>query len=103
MDALDGVEVTDLDSSTRRQLDVPANVKGALVTSVDQDSNAGDAGLGQGYVIMEINHQTVRNAEEAVKESDQAKTERLLLRVWSRSESGATGTRYLHVDNKTQT
>jgi serine protease Do len=100
MDALDGVEVTDLDSSARRQLEIPSNVKGALVTSVDQDSNAADAGLRQGDVIMEINHQGVRNADEAVKQSEQAKTDRLLLRVWSRSESGVTGTRYLAVDNK---
>jgi serine protease Do len=99
MDALDGVEVTDLDSGSRRQLDIPGNVRGALVTTVEQDSNAADAGLRQGDVIMEINHQAIRNADDAVKESERAKSDRLLLRVWSRSETGASGTRYLAVDN----
>ncbi len=99
LDALDGVEVTDLDSRTRRQMDVPANIHGALVTAVDQDSNAAEAGLRQGDVIMEINHQIIRNSDDAVRESEQARSERLLLRVWSRSGNGVTGTRYLAVDN----
>ncbi|HZR17557.1 MAG TPA: DegQ family serine endoprotease [Verrucomicrobiae bacterium] len=98
-DALDGVEVTDLDAAARRQLDIPRNIQGALVVNVDPDCNAAQAGLGQGDVILEINHQHVRNADDAVALSQKVKSPRLLLRVWSRSGPGAGGTRYLVVEN----
>jgi len=100
MDALDGVEVTDLDSSTRRQLDVPRTLHGALVVNVDPDSTAAEAGLRQGDVIVEINRQQVRNANDAVALTQRVKGDRLLLRVWSRGAEGRPGgTRYLVVDN----
>src|SRR5437763_19856 len=38
LDALDGVEVADLDSRARNQFDIPNNIHGALVTNVEQDS-----------------------------------------------------------------
>jgi serine protease Do len=98
-DALDGVEVTDLDAATRRQLEVPRAVQGALVVNVDPDSSAARAGLSQGDVITEINRQRVRSADDAVALTQKAKEERLLLRVWSRSGAGTVGTRYLVVDN----
>ena len=98
-DALDGVEVTDLDSGTRRQLEVPRNIQGALVVNVDPDSTAAQGGLSQGDVIMEINRQRVRNADDAVALSHKVKSDRVLLRVWSRMDGGPGGTRYLVVDN----
>src|SRR5208283_2956179 len=97
-DALDGVEVTDLDAQVRREVDVPGNVRGALVTSVDQDSNAAEAGLRAGDVIVEIEHQPVRGADEAVAASEKAKGDRILLRVW-RSGEGRGGMLFLSVDN----
>src|SRR5262249_50915749 len=36
-DALDGVEVADLDSSARREVAIPSRIVGALVTKVDPD------------------------------------------------------------------
>ena len=98
-DALDGVEVTDLDAATRRQLDVPRTVQGALVVNIDPDSNAAESGLSQGDVIMEINRQRVRNADDAVALSQKVKGDRVLVRVWSRGGGGPGGTRYLVVDN----
>jgi serine protease Do len=77
---------------------VPSNVRGALVTNVDQDSNAAEAGLHAGDVIVELNHQTVRNADDAVALSEKAKGERILLRVWRGGEGGG-GMLYLSVDN----
>ncbi len=100
MDALDGVEVTDLDQSARRQFDIPNNVRGALVVNVDPDSNAADAGLRPGDIILEMDHKAVRNAEDAVKLSEEAKGDQILLRVWSQAGGGPGGTRYLTVDNK---
>ena len=100
MDALEGVEVTDLDQSTRRQLGVPGTVHGALVVNVDPDSTAAEAGLSQGDVIVEINRQAVRNANDAVALSQRVKGDHVLLRVWSRGADGRPGgTRYVVVDN----
>ena len=97
-DALDGVEVTDLEAQTRREVQVPGNVHGALVTNVDQDSNAADAGLRAGDVITEIDRRPVRNADEAVTLSEKAKGDHILLRVW-RGGDDRGGTLYLSVDN----
>ncbi len=102
MDALDGVEVTDIDASARRELNIPRTLHGALVTNVDQSSAAAEAGLRQGDVIVEINRQPVRNADEAVALSEKVKGDRVLLRVWSRAAGGQGGTRYVVVDNGKQ-
>jgi len=96
VDALDGVEVVDLDSRTKRQLSVPGNVQGALVSGVDPDSNAAEAGLRQGDVIVEIDKHAVPNAQQAVNLSDQSKGQEILLRVWS----PRIGMHYVTVDNR---
>jgi serine protease Do len=100
-DALDGVEVTDLDSKAREELKIPAAVHGVLVSSVDPDSNAAEAELHPGDVIVEIDHKPVTRADEAVTLSEKAAGDRILLRVWSRAQGGgaAGATRYLVVDN----
>jgi serine protease Do len=98
-DALDGVEVTDLDAAARRQLSIPRSVQGALVVNVDSDSTAAEGGLSQGDVILEINRQRVRSADDAVALSDKVKGDHVLLRVWSQSPNGAGGTHYLTVRN----
>jgi serine protease Do len=100
LDALEGVEVTDLDARWRRQFDIPANIRGALVLNVQQDSNAAEAGLRPGEVILEIDRHPVTNADAAVQMSEQAKGDQILLRVWSPPSGGAPGaTRFLVVDN----
>ena len=90
--------MTDLDAQARREADVPGNVRGALVTKVEQDSNAAEAGLRAGDVIIEINRQPVRSADEAVALSEKAKGDRILLRVW-RGGEGRGGMLFLSVDN----
>jgi serine protease Do len=102
LDGLDGVEVTDIDARTRRQLGIPNNVRGALVSNVDQDSNAAQAGLRPGDVILEIDRQPVRGADDAVALSEKAKGDRVLLRVWSNAGGGPGATHYLVVDNHKQ-
>jgi serine protease Do len=99
LDALDGVEVTDLGAAARRQLEMPRNLHGALVVNVEEDSKASEAGLRPGDVILEIDRQTVRDADAAVALSQKSKDDRMLLRVWSRNGSGPGGTRYLVVEN----
>jgi serine protease Do len=100
-DSLDGVEVADIDADARQQYGIPGTVHGAVVTSVDQSSNSAEAGVREGDVIQEINHQAVRNADDAVKMSDKAHGKRVLLRVW-RSDDGGQGqggSFYITVDN----
>jgi serine protease Do len=91
-DTLDGVEVSDLDAQLRREYDIPANVRGAVVTNVDEEAPAYRAGVRAGDVILEIDRKPVRNADEAVKLSKDIK-DNVLLRVWSKG-----GSRYLVVD-----
>ena len=93
---LDGVEVGDLDNRTRRQLGIPARIMGALVSKVDPDSYAAEAGLREGDVIVEIDRLPVSDADEAVKLTEKSKGDRVLLRVYSH-EDGAGATRYLSV------
>jgi len=99
-DALDGVEVADLDGRVRRQIEIPRNVQGALVSNVSQDSNAAEAGLRPGDVILAIDHHPVHNSDEAIQLAEKAKGEQILLQVWSRPEGrGPGGTKFLPVDN----
>ncbi len=90
---LEGVTVADLDPRVRRQQEVPRNLQGAVVTDVDPNSAAAEAGLRPGDVITEINRRPVRNADEAVRMSENARDKTTLLRVWSES-----GSRYVVVD-----
>ena len=99
VDALDGVEVTDLDSRTRKELGAPPSLRGALVTGVNPDSNSAESGLRTGDVIVEINRQPVANAQEVVTLSNRVKSDKILLRIWSGGRGSPGGTRYLVVEN----
>ncbi len=93
-DALDGVEVTDLNGRIRQQLGVPPAIRGALITSVEDGSASADAGLSRGDVILEINRQPVRSADDAVELSKKVKSARITLRVWRNG-----GSSFVTVDN----
>ena len=90
---LNGVGVTDLDNRARQQFNIPAGVRGAVITEVEPDSPAAEAGLRPGDVIQEINRKPVRNAEEAVEMTEKPDTKRSLLRVWRDG-----GSRFVVVD-----
>jgi serine protease Do len=59
---LASIHVEELTPQVARQLDLPANVKGVLVTSVDPDSGAPE--LQRGDVIEEINQQPVGSVSD---------------------------------------
>jgi serine protease Do len=101
-DTLDGVSVSDLDREARQALKIPASVQGALVTEVNPNSNAAEAGLRRGDVILEINGQVAPDAEATVNLCEQARGQRILVRVWRR-ENEVDGTRWLTVDNTSHT
>ena len=90
---LNGVGVADLDSQTREQMKIPEHIKGVVITEVQPDSPAAEAGLKQGDVIQEINKHPVKTAEEAVKLTETPKDKVTLLRIWSNG-----GSHYVVVD-----
>ena len=97
-ETLKGVMVGEIDARAREQLKLPSEMKGALVSGVDESSAAHEAGLREGDVILEINRKPVANAEEAVALSNNGgKKDSTLLRVWSRG-----GTRYVVVKEDKQ-
>ena len=95
-DALDGVTVADFENTVRTQLRLPDDVQGAIVTQLDRDSNAADAGLKPTDIIIEINHQPVKNSADAVRLCKSAKGDQILLKIW---RPALGGTRFLSVDN----
>ena len=97
-DALEGVAVQDLDAQLRHDLRAPDSVAGALVMEVDRSSNSYDAGLRNYDVIMEINHQPVANADDAVRLCKAARTEVIVVKLWHPDRSGGR-IRFLSVDN----
>jgi serine protease Do len=82
--ALKGVAVGDIDPRARRELNIPAQVKGAVVSEVAPDSGAARAGIRPGDVILEINKQPVNSAEDAVQLCANAEGGKSLVRLWSR-------------------
>ena len=63
-----GIGIQDLSPDMRSELQLPENVKGALVTNVQPGSPADNAGLSRGDVIMQVNRKETDNAS-AVKDA----------------------------------
>ncbi|HUR44955.1 MAG TPA: Do family serine endopeptidase [Candidatus Saccharimonadales bacterium] len=95
-EGLVGIEVTDLTARARRQLDLPSDLKGALVVNVDQDSVAFENGIRPGDVILDVNRQKVKDAKDCIDQIKKAK-DRVLFRVWSKG-----GTHFLTLDLKNE-
>jgi serine protease Do len=92
-EALRGVGVSDLDANARKQFNVPEELKGAIIISVEPDSPSYAAGLREGDVILEINRKPVEDAEDAVRLTQNPTSKKTLVKVWSRG-----GTRFIVVD-----
>jgi serine protease Do len=91
-----GLAVDDLSQDARQQLNIPSQVKGAVVENVRPASPADDAGLAPGDVILEVNRQAVTSAEQFVSDVHASAGKDLLLLVWSR---GNATYRVLHTDD----
>jgi serine protease Do len=62
-----GFQISDLNNSNRTTYKIPANVTGALVTSVSQGSPAFSAGLTEGDVIYKVNSKKIGNSSDLIK------------------------------------
>jgi serine protease Do len=58
-----GIQVTDLTPELARQMNIDAD-RGAVVTGIEPGSKADKAGLEEGDVIVEVNHQEVDSARD---------------------------------------
>jgi serine protease Do len=93
---LDGVGVADITPEVRERIDLPARVQGAIVTQVDPASPAARQGLREGDVILELDRKPVKNAEDAVRLSEEIEGPKVLVRVWREGRS-----RFMVVDEST--
>jgi serine protease Do len=60
-----GIGLTDASADVRSQLELPDDVKGAVVTNVQPGSAAENAGLHQGDVILQVNRKDTKTAADA--------------------------------------
>jgi serine protease Do len=62
--ALDGVNATVMTPEIARQLELPANTKGVVITGVASGSAAAEAGLQRGDVVLQVNRTPVTSVEQ---------------------------------------
>ncbi|WP_134390255.1 DegQ family serine endoprotease [Methylacidiphilum sp. Yel] len=83
---LPGVEIADLNRMVRQQFEIPPDVQGVVIVSVDPESPAAKPGrnsLQPGDVILEVQHRPVRTVQEALQ-AVKGTSGNVLLRVWSK-------------------
>ena len=85
---LQGLSVDNLTPDIARQIEVPANTRGVVITDVADGSVASEAGLQAGDVIQEVNHRPVRNIGEFSSAVKQSGNKPVLLLV---NHGGVTG------------
>lgn len=93
---LGALDVDELDAATARQLRVPAGTTGVVISQVSPGSRAAEAGLQNGDVIQEINHQPITNMQDYRRVAAQVGNKRILLVVNNRGI-----TRYVVIEGKT--
>ncbi|MGH9630329.1 MAG: DegQ family serine endoprotease [Bryobacteraceae bacterium] len=96
-DAMSGVAVEELTAEVARQLRLPADTEGVVVSRVDPQSAAALAGLRRGDIIQQVNQKPVTTVSEFQQTVRQSGTEPVLLLV-----SRGGGTIFLVVEPKQQ-
>ncbi len=81
-----GMSLEQIDSDTAREIGLPENFQGVVVTQVTPGGPANIAGIGRGDVILEVDRKPVKNEDDFFKVVKSKKT--YLLRVRKQDESG---------------
>jgi serine protease Do len=79
--AMLGVQVENLTSEIRQQLELPAGTSGVVVTNIDESGSAAESGLQRGDVIQQVNRQAVNNRSDFDRLVKQAGNKGVLLTV----------------------
>ncbi|MGE0102033.1 MAG: DegQ family serine endoprotease [Blastocatellales bacterium] len=79
--AINGLSVENLTPQLARQLKLPADAKGVLVTDIDRNSIAAEAGLQPGDVIQSVNRQNISSVADFRRIAAAAHGQPLLLLV----------------------
>lgn len=79
---LNGVTVGDITPQIRQQLRIPDRIRGAIITEIEPDSPSARQGLREGDVILELDRRPVRDAESAVKLSEEIKGPKVMVLVF---------------------
>ena len=89
-----GVAISDLTPEVRQQLNLPSDVQGVAIAQVQPASPAEDAGLSGGDVILEVNRQPVKSAQQFKDDVQQSPAGKdMLLLVWA---NGGSSYRVVH-------
>jgi Do/DeqQ family serine protease len=82
-----GIAVEQMSAEIAKQLGVPPTTQGVVVTEVDPDGPAAEAGLTQGDIIVEINRQPVKSPDDLQKGLDKAGGKKSLLLINRRGQT----------------
>jgi serine protease Do len=89
-----GLGLMDMTPDVREQLQLPSNVKGAVVANVQPGSPADNAGLSRGDVIVEVDRHAVQNSADVKRELGTVPQGKdALVLVWS---NGGSTFRVMH-------
>jgi serine protease Do len=90
---LNGVGVGEITPQLRTELQLPARVRGVIITSIEADSPSAKQGLREGDVILELNRKPIIDVEQAVRLSEEIKGPKVMVLIWREGR-----TRYLVID-----
>lgn len=86
-DKILGLELQELTSDLREEMDLSPHIDGVIITSVDPASDAYQKGIRRGDIIMEINRRQVTSIEEVKEILEEVKGQPRLLLVIHRDGS----------------
>ncbi len=79
---LAGLEVDELSDNYRRQLNLPARMRGVVITKINPGSPIAESGLREGDVIVEVNRKRVKDFDDFNEKLERVGEDKVLLLVY---------------------